>query len=189
MYFLKWIRKPGMMIMNNITDKDFGAIVDELDKKIIKAFETDIPLTLNPYQKIAEELNIERAELLKRLQKLKERKILKRVSAILHHRDSGYQANGMFVCHFSKNEIDAAGREISELEAVSHCYQRKTYQNWPYNFYAMMHGKNREELEKMIEELVEEYKIEDYQILYSTEELKKTSMKYFNSDFDNKNKA
>ena len=188
MYFLKWIRKPGMMIMNNITDKDFGSIVDELDKKIIKAFETDIPLTLNPYQKIAAELNIERAELLKRLQKLKERNILKRVSAILHHRDSGYQANGMFVCHFSKKEIDEAGREISELEAVSHCYQRKTYQNWPYNFYAMMHGKNKEELEKMIEELVEEYKIEDYQILYSTEELKKTSMKYFNSDFDNKNK-
>ena len=177
-----------MMIMNNITDKDFGSIVDELDKKIIKAFETDIPLTLNPYQKIASELNIERAELLKRLQKLKERNILKRVSAILHHRDSGYQANGMFVCHFSKKEIDEAGREISELEAVSHCYQRKTYQNWPYNFYAMMHGKNKEELEKMIEELVEEYKIEDYQILYSTEELKKTSMKYFNSDFDNKNK-
>lgn len=173
------------MTVNNITDKDFGEIVDELDKKIIKALETDIPLTLDPYQKIAADLNIERSELLKRLQQLKERKILKRISAILHHRDSGYQANGMFVCHFNKDEIDQAGKEISKLEEVSHCYQRQTYQNWPYNFYAMMHGKNKEKLEAKIEELAAEYKIEDYQILYSTEELKKTSMQYFNSDFDN----
>ena len=171
--------------MNNITDKDFGEIVDEVDKKIIKALETDIPLTLNPYQQIAADLNIEQAELLRRLQKLKERKILKRVSGILHHRDSGYQANGMFVCHFNKKEIDKAGQEISKLEAVSHCYQRQTYQNWPYNFYAMMHAKNKEELENKIKELVADYEIEDYQILYSIEELKKTSMKYFNSDFDN----
>ena len=173
------------MQMNNITDKDFGEIVDEVDKKIIKALETDIPLTLNPYQQIAADLNIERAELLRRLQKLKERKILKRVSGILHHRDSGYQANGMFVCHFNKKEIDKAGQEISKLEAVSHCYQRQTYQNWPYNFYAMMHAKNKEELENKIKELVADYEIEDYQILYSIEELKKTSMKYFSSDFDN----
>ena len=117
------------MVMNNISDKKFGEIVDQLDKKIIKALETDIPLILNPYQKIAEDLNIDRAELLTRLQTLKERKILKRISAILHHRDSGYQANGMFVCHFNKQEIDELGKEISELEAVSHCYQRKTYQN------------------------------------------------------------
>jgi len=171
--------------MNNITDKDFGEIVDELDKKIIKALETDIPLCLNPYQKIAEDLNIDLEELLAGLQKLKDRKILKRISAILHHRDSGYQANGMFVCQLSKKKIDEEGKEISELEAVSHCYQRKTYQNWPYNFYAMMHGKNKEELENKIKKLAAEYRIEDYQVLYSTEELKKTSMKYFSSDFDN----
>ena len=171
--------------MNNITDKEFGEIVDNIDKKIIKALETDIPLTLNPYQQIAADLNIEQAELLRRLQKLKERKILKRVSGILHHRDSGYQANGMFICHFNKKEIDKAGQEISKLEAVSHCYQRQTYQNWPYNFYAMMHAKNKEELENKIKELVADYEIEDYQILYSIEELKKTSMKYFSSDFDN----
>ncbi|TDO93930.1 DNA-binding Lrp family transcriptional regulator [Halanaerobium saccharolyticum] len=173
------------MTINNISDKEFGEIVDQLDKRIIKALETEIPLILNPYQKIAEDLNIDRAELLTRLQKLKERKILKRISAILHHRDSGYQANGMFVCHFSKQKIEEVGKEISELETVSHCYQRRTYQNWPYNFYAMMHGKNKDELETKIEQLVEKYEIEDYQVLYSTEELKKTSMKYFGSNFDN----
>ena len=173
-----------MILMNNIADKEIGEIVDELDKKIIKAFEGNIPLTLNPYQKIADDLNIERDELLKRLQSLKERKILKRISAILHHRDSGYQANGMFVCKFNEKEIDEIGKEISNLEAVSHCYQRKSYQNWPYNFYAMIHARSKKELENMIEQLVEKYKINDYQILYSTEELKKTSMKYFISDFD-----
>lgn len=171
--------------MNNSSDEDFGEIVDELDKKIIKALETDLPLTLNPYQKIAEDLNIDQSEFLIRLQKLKSRKILKRISAILHHRDSGYQANGMFVCHFSQQKIDEAGQRISKLKEVSHCYQRKTDRDWPYNFYAMMHAKNRKELEKMIERLTTEYQIENHQVLYSTEELKKTSMKYFNFHFDN----
>lgn len=170
--------------MNNIVDKDFGEIVNETDKKIIKAFEGDIPLTLNPYQKIADDLNIKKEKLLKRLHALKERGILKRVSAVLHHRDSGYQANGMFVCQFAEKEIETAGKEISQLKEVSHCYQRKNYQNWPYNFYAMMHAKNKNELEKKIKQIVEKYNIEDYQILYSTEELKKTSMKYFHSNFD-----
>lgn len=170
--------------MNNIINKDFGEIVDDLDKNIIKAFEKDIPLTLNPYQKIAADLNITRDELIERLQDLKEREILKRVSAVLHHRDSGYQANGMFVCQFEETEIDKAGKEISKLAAVSHCYQRKTYQNWPYNFYAMIHARDKKTLEAKIKKIVDKYKINDYQILYSTEELKKTSMKYFHSDFD-----
>lgn len=169
--------------MNNNSDNDLELIIDEKDKKIIKLLETDIPLTLNPYQKIADELNIKLDELLKRLKKLKERKILKRISAILHHRDSGYRANGMFVCYFKENNIEKIGKEISELKMVSHCYQRQTYQNWPYNFYAMMHAKNKEKLENKIDHIVANYKIKDYQILYSTEELKKTSMKYFNESF------
>src|SRR6056297_2080071 len=114
-----------MIVMNNIVDKDFGEIVDETDKKIIKAFEGDIPLTLNPYQKIADDLNIKKEELLQRLQSLKDRGILKRISAVLHHRDSGYQANGMFVCQFEEKEIEKVAKEISKLKSVSHCYQRK----------------------------------------------------------------
>ncbi|ADO77463.1 Lrp/AsnC family transcriptional regulator [Halanaerobium praevalens] len=159
-------------------------LVDKLDKQIIKAFEKDIPLTLNPYQEIAANLNIEKDELLKRLKKLKEKKILKRVSAILHHRDSGYRANGMFVCDFKEENISQYGKEISKLDSVSHCYQRKKYQNWPYNFYAMMHAQDKLSLETKISKLAIKYKIKDYQILYSTEELKKTSMQYFIHDFD-----
>lgn len=170
--------------MNNIIDKEFGNIVDQLDKKIIKALETDLPLTLNPYQKIASDLNIELDTLLERLKNLKERKILKRISAVLHHRDSGYTANAMFVCYFKEKEIEKIAKEISELKVVSHCYQRKSYQNWPYNFYAMIHGKNQEKLKKITEDIIKKYNITDFQILHSTEELKKTSMKYFNSDFD-----
>lgn len=165
--------------MDNFDEKDFGKVVDELDKKIIKAFEENIPLTLNPYQKIAADLNIERKELLSRLQALKERKILKRVAAVLHHRDSGYKANGIFVCHFSEKEINKKGMQISKLKEVSHCYQRKSYQSWPYNFYAMMHAQSKKDLENKIKDLALEYNIQEYEILYSTEELKKTSMKYF----------
>lgn len=158
--------------------------LDKVDKAIIKSMEKDIPLTINPYQKIADQLNIELVELLDRLKKLKQQKILKRVAAILYHRQSGYQANGMFVCFLPDVKLTAIANKISSLKEVSHCYQRKTYPEWPYNFYAMFHAKNKSVLEDLVVETAAKHQINDYQILYSTEELKKSSLKYFTNDFD-----
>lgn len=68
---------------------------------------------------------------------------------------------------------------MASIPNVTHCYERKCYPEWPYNFYSMIHGKNREEIDIIINEFVHEIGIKKYQILYSTEEFKKTSMKYF----------
>lgn len=152
---------------------------DELDQKLIRILQADIPLTLDPYGDIARETGCSKAEVIGRLQGYLQSGVLKRVGAILHHRDAGYPFNGMLACIVAEDEIEAAGQFLAAIPQVSHCYERKTDQEWPYNLYGMVHGHTQEEVEQAVSNFVQKMGIQQYQILYSTEELKKASMKYF----------
>jgi DNA-binding Lrp family transcriptional regulator len=152
---------------------------DELDKKLIGIIQSDIPLTLDPYGDIAREIGCSKAEVILRLRKYLQSGILKRIGAVLNHRDAGYKFNGMLACVVGEDQIEAAGRALAAIPQVSHCYERKTDPQWPYNLYGMAHGRTREEVERVVSNFVREMQIRKYQILYSMEELKKVSMKFF----------
>jgi DNA-binding Lrp family transcriptional regulator len=152
---------------------------DKIDKLLIKEIQGDIPLTQDPYGDIAKRIGCSKDEILKRLENYSTRGIIKRIGAILNHRDSGYTENGMFTAVVPEEQIEIAGKKLTSLLNITHCYERKCYPEWPYNFYAMIHGKNKEEVEAIVNNFVNEMGIKDYQILYSIEEFKKTSMKYF----------
>ncbi|MFW5985426.1 MAG: Lrp/AsnC family transcriptional regulator [Halanaerobiaceae bacterium] len=152
--------------------------LDDRDKKIIAQIEEDIPLQVEPYKCLADRLEIDREELIARIQVLKEKGYLKRISALLNHRDAGYRANGMLVCSLSQNEIEQVAGKLITLKHVSHCYTRKSYPEWPFNFYAMIHGHSESEVRQIAENLINKYDICKYRILFSTEEIKKTSMSY-----------
>jgi DNA-binding Lrp family transcriptional regulator len=152
---------------------------DEIDKLIIKEVQEDMPLTLDPYGDIAKKIGCSKTEVIKRLKKLNENGLMKRIVAILNHRDSGYPENGMLAAVVPKNVLMDAGQKLSVESNVTHCYERKSYDNWPYNLYAMIHGKTRSEVEDTVKKFVTETNIVDYQILYSTKEFKKSSLKYF----------
>lgn len=152
---------------------------DNNDKHLIQAIQQDIPLTLDPYGKLAEKIGCTKKEVLRRLQNLSDRGILKRIGAILRHRDSGYTVNGMLVCEVDKERIEWVGMKLSMLTNVSHCYERKGYTDWPYNLYAMVHAKTKSEMEQVVNSFTKEVGIKNYNILYSVKELKKSSMRYF----------
>jgi DNA-binding Lrp family transcriptional regulator len=152
--------------MNNITEK------------IIKELQADLPLTENPYQTIAKKLGITEKELVKRLKQLKANGQLKRIGVILKHQKSGYNANSMAVFTVEENHMKQVGRKLAESPKVSHCYERAAQPQWPYNLYAMVHGKNEDEVKNFILDFAKTNKIAEYNILVSEEELKKTSMRY-----------
>lgn len=156
---------------------------DLIDKALIRKIQKDIPLTVDPYESIAKEIGCSKDEVLERLQKMSESGLLRRIGAILKHRDSGYPVNGMIVCQVPEEKIEEAAARLSSFPQVSHCYQRKAYPDWPYNLYAMTHGKLEEEVENVVESFILEMDIKVYDILYSTEELKKTSMVFFSYSF------
>ena len=152
---------------------------DEIDKLLIREIQGDIPLKQDPYGEIAKKIGCSKNEVLRRLELYSTMGIMKRIGAILNHRNSGFTENGMFTAVIPSEKMESAGKKLTLLSNVSHCYERKCYPEWPYNLYAMIHGKNKEEVEDIVNNFVNEMDIKDYQILFSTKEFKKTSMKYY----------
>lgn len=153
-------------------------MLSALDKEIIKRLQEDIIIEKEPFKSMAKELNVEEEKILERIKYLKNIGILKRIGAVLYHREAGFKANAMVVWCVPSGRVECVGNYLAKLPQVTHCYERVTCEDWKYNLFTMIHGKTKEECEKLIKELSKEININDYDILYSTRELKKSSMKY-----------
>lgn len=154
-------------------------MIENLDKKIIRRLQENISITENPYKEIADEFSLSEDELIGKIKSYNKSGILKRIGAILYHRRAGFNANAMVVWKIEDNNLDEVGKYIASIDKVSHCYERKPCSAWNYNLYTMIHEKDRESCDKVIKNIAENIKVKDYKVLYSTKELKKTSMKYF----------
>lgn len=154
-------------------------MIENLDKRIIRKLQEDIYVTATPYKEIADDLNIDEDQLMHKLKIYSETGILKRIGAILYHRRAGFNANAMVVWKVDNEDLDNVGKYMASLLEVSHCYERKPCISWNYNLYTMIHEKDRENCNKIIEKIATTIGVTNYRILYSTRELKKTSMKYF----------
>lgn len=154
-------------------------MLDELDKKIIAAMQDDFPLVAEPYREIAERLNISEAELLTRLQRFRTNGHIRKMGAVLRHREVGYAANALCAWNVPVERIEEIGAQLAAKETITHCYVREAQPGWRYNFYTMLHAHTREECRKMAEEISRQTGLTDYIMLFSTKEWKKTSMRYF----------
>jgi len=150
-----------------------------LDKKIIRRIQEDIPLTPEPYKEIAMELGISENELLDKLKEFSKNGIIRRYGTILNHRNVGFKANAMVVWSVPEDRIEDVSKIMISYDQVSHCYQRPTTQGWPYNIFTMVHARSMEECENRVEKIAFAVGINNYEMLNTTDELKKVSMKYF----------
>ncbi|BEU87674.1 hypothetical protein TAMA11512_11380 [Selenomonas sp. TAMA-11512] len=153
--------------------------LDAVDQSIIRAMQGDFPLVREPYKEIAEKVGIPLEELLERLQALKEGGGIRKMGAVLKHKNAGFVANVLCVWEVPANRMEEVAMEMSKDPAVSHCYDRTTMPDWPYSVYTMIHGKSREECERVAERLAEMTGVTSRKMLYSVKEWKKTSMTYF----------
>ena len=153
--------------------------MDALDKKIIRAMQDEFPLVAEPYKEISQRLGIEEEELLSRLQGYKAAGQIRKMGAVLRHREVGFSANVLCAWEVPAERLDEVGRKLAEDPAVSHCYDRNTVVGWPYNIYTMIHGHSREECVAIADRLAKVSGIENRAMLFSVKEWKKTSMRYF----------
>lgn len=154
-------------------------MLSDLDKKIVRELQQDLPLVPRPYKVIAEKLGLTEAEFLKKINFFKEKGYIRRIGAALRHRKIGLTVNPMIVMRVLEKELDTVGKKIASFPQVTHCYNRPPAVDFPYNLYAMIHCESKEESETLVQEIISFDAIKDYTLLYSTRELKKTSMKYF----------
>ena len=104
---------------------------------------------------------------------------MRRYAAVLAHRNAGFVQNGMGVWRVPEERLDECGQIMAAFRGVSHCYQRPTYPDWPYNLFSMTHGRTKAECEAVLAAVGEETGLDDYSVLYSTKEYKKTRVSYF----------
>jgi siroheme decarboxylase len=157
--------------------------VSDLDVAVIRALQGDMPVTPEPYAPAAAEIGIDQARLLEHLESMHERGALRRVAAILFHRRAGFSANGMGVWRVPEERILELGPRMAAYRGISHCYQRPTYEDWPYSVFTMAHGRSKQECDAILDAIAEDTGIEERATLYSSTEFKKVRMLYFTGDF------
>jgi DNA-binding Lrp family transcriptional regulator len=154
--------------------------LSEFDRQLIAATQGGLPLVARPYDAIAERLGVRSAQVRERLAQMQQGGLIRRIGAVPNHYRLGFVANGMSVWDVDDAQVDSLGEQIGALPGVSHCYRRPRYVGiWPYNLFAMLHGRDRAEVEKQAEQLraLLGAACRAHEILYSTAILKKTGLR------------
>jgi DNA-binding Lrp family transcriptional regulator len=149
------------------------------DKVIIKSLSGDLPFVLEPYKYLAKKLKINPKDLEDRIKIWQKRGLIRRFGATLRHRKAGFSANCLSIWKIPKSKFARLKEIISALKEISHAYERKSYPHWPFNFYAMIHGKSEFECQKVAKKISNILELNSYQLMFSKKEFKKTSMEYF----------
>jgi DNA-binding Lrp family transcriptional regulator len=154
-------------------------MITKLDKEIIRLIQKDLPLDPRPFDTIAQKIGITEEQLIERIRTMKKGGIIRRFGATLRHARAGFGANAMVVWKIPVSQVDEIGKIFSQFKEVSHCYQRPPQRDWPYNLYTMIHSKRRDQCQKIVEQMSRSVGIDNYRMLFSKKEFKKSSMEYF----------
>ncbi len=166
--------------MNNIGPKSQAIAFDDLDRAIVAATQSGLPLVKEPYEAVAHIVGIPASEVMERMQRMLADGIIRRVGVVPNHYALGYKANGMSVWNVPEDQIAELGRRIGALDFVTHCYRRPRHlPEWPYNLFAMVHGKTREEVFEKVQQISDLLDDADqgHEVLFSTKILKKTGLR------------
>ncbi len=146
---------------------------------IVRCLQEDLPLVERPFRDWAHSLCMEETELIRTIDEWKRYGFMRRFAAVLNHRQVGFGFNGMVVWNCPDDRIDEYGRILASHHEVSHCYHRPSYPEWPFNLYAMVHGRSAGDCREVAEMLGEAIRLKTYEILFSTREYKKIRLKLF----------
>lgn len=153
-------------------------LLTEVEKSIMRELQ-DLSINEKPFLEIAQKIGISEEEVLARIQKLIEQGYIRRFGATLQHQTAGFEANAMVAWLVQERDIERVGKIMSSFPEVTHCYHRRTCKDWKYNVFTMIHGRTEEECYDITKRISDRTGIKDYDLLFSGEELKKTSMEYF----------
>lgn len=156
--------------MQNLTEKE---------KAVVRALQGDFPLVADPYAQLAESVGLTKENFLATVKSMQDEKKIRKMGAVLAHRNVGFKANVLVAWAVPQERLEEVARVMVDSPSVSHCYDRNTAPDWPYNFYTMVHGHSREECEQIVQQLADAAGVQDRQMLFTKKEWKKQSMRYF----------
>lgn len=155
-------------------------MLDAIDRRLIAATQQGLPLVPEPYRDLAGRLGLEESEVIARLKRLLDDGAIRRIGAIPNHYALGFTANGMSVWDVADERVAEVGARVGALDFVTHCYERPRHLPlWPYNLFAMVHGRTRDEVRSKVGEIAELIgpAARSHDVLFSTRILKKTGLR------------
>lgn len=150
------------------------------DRQIILASQAGLPLVAQPYHQLAQELGMDVDDVMLRIRRMLDSGVIRRIGSVPNHYKLGFRGNGMTVWDVADERIKEIGQRIGELDNVSHCYHRPRYlPDWPYNLFAMVHGRERNEVMQQAEQIAQMLgtDVRAHDVLFSTRILKKTGLR------------
>ena len=158
----------------------FAYHLDETDRRIVRATQAGLPVCARPFHRVAEELDLEAREVMRRMQRMQDAGVIRRIAAVPNHYRLGFRSNGMSVWDVEDGLVDELGRHVGALDCVSHCYRRpRRPPVWPYNLFAMVHGRTRDEVMSSVGRIAELLGDASgrHDVLFSSKILKKTGLR------------
>ncbi len=158
--------------MTSEKPKSTKVMLSENEKYILSNLQKEIEITEKPFSFLAnDKLPIE--DVFEIIQQLFTKGVIRRVAAVIDYMKLGFKANVLFACQVPLEKIVEAGEKLANMEIVSHCYERKTFDGWPYNLFGMLHARSMEEIINEVNEFIKKEGITSFQLLSTVSELKK----------------
>ncbi len=154
------------------------------ERDLVLAIQEGFPIVADPYETIAADLDTDPEWVRVTIKRFNEEGKIRRIGVIPNHYSLGYTENGMTVWNVPDELVGEVGPAVASLPFVTHCYERPRHEGvWPYNVFAMTHGRSEAESEKRIEQVRErmnefwDVDDADWDTLFSTQILKKTGIR------------
>lgn len=158
--------------------------ISDIERKILAALQQGFPRSQTPYKDTAKRVGIETKQLLAILNDWKQEGKLRRVGSIIDHIKVGISGGAMIAWRVEPERIEQVGTKLAGFKEVTHAYERKTAENWPFNIYTMVHGADIKEVERTVKAMSRACGVSDYRILLTQRELKKVPPTYITKSSD-----
>jgi siroheme decarboxylase len=145
----------------------------KIPKKVLFALTEKFAIVPEPYAEPARRLGISQKKLLGLIAAYQKQGIIRRMGIVYGHFKVGYTANALVVWKVDGSLIEKMGALFTQVQAVTHCYARQAYPQWPYTLYTMVHAKTKKDCNSIIGSMAKSSGIKDYKILGTLKEFKK----------------
>jgi DNA-binding Lrp family transcriptional regulator len=146
--------------------------LSDTQRQVLAALQGGLEVTSRPFDNVRPK-GMTEADLFATLSELLHAGVIRRLAAVLNHHKLGFNANVMFAGQVDPERVVEAGRWLAHSGTVSHCYERETFPGWPYNLFAMLHGRTMAQVQRTLDHLSATGHVRTFELLPTQAELKK----------------
>lgn len=150
----------------------------------VRILQKDLPVQTRPFEALAKLYDISAEELLDAARRLQRRGQLKKLTAITQVRKQSFSASAMGVWAVPEARVEEVGQTLASHKAVTQCFLRPTYEDWPYNIFTVVHARSVDECESMLNDVATEVGVNDMRVLFPVKEYKRGKLQFFTPEFE-----